>query len=256
MINYIKYSATGNTFIAIDNRENQFSGSDELVIKICTKHDVDGLICVETSEKADFKFRYYNRDGGEVEMCGNGLRAITQFAHSQLKLPQKNGYQIETMNSVYQTIPDEQLPSVLMSEFYDENKIEVHDLFDSLSSYYVNTGVPHSVFEVENVENTNLLEVGKKVRWDKRFSHGCNTNIYSAIGNYIKVRTFERGVEGETGSCGTGITAVAQYLFRHKNKDADLKIIARDGELLAKKDKNGVWLSGPVTILKEGSEAF
>lgn len=256
MLNYIKYSATGNTFIAIDNRKNEFSGKGELVNQVCTKHDVDGLICVENSESSDFIFRYYNRDGGEVEMCGNGLRAITQFANFHLKIPCQNFYKVETMNSVYQTIPDEKLPSVLMSEFYDENKIDISDLRNSISSYYVCTGVPHAVFEVEDVQAIDLLELGKSVRWDKRFPDGCNTNIFALSDSTITVRTFERGVEGETGSCGTGITAVAQYIYRHKNVEGELKVLARDGELLAKNDKDGIWLSGPVIILKEGSETF
>tara|TARA_R110002072_G_scaffold534_2_gene3560 strand:+ start:101254 stop:102030 length:777 start_codon:yes stop_codon:yes gene_type:complete len=251
---YVHYSATGNTFLAFDNRQEEISLTDKITLnKIAVENNVDGLIFVEKSDVADFKFRYINLDGGEVEMCGNGLRAISQFADKELGISHQGHYKIQTMNSIYTTKPSEDLPSVLMGEFCDENKVNGKDLYKCISSYYANTGVPHIVFEVEDVEKVDLENLGIKVREDGRFMDGVNTNVFDRSENNIRVRTFERGVEGETGSCGTGITAIAHYLFRHEKLAGELAVQAKAGRLSAIKENESIWLTGPVTLVAKGS---
>ncbi len=216
-INFSKYNATGNDFIVIDNREFIHKAEDRKKwAKLCslkTGIGADGILLLEESPNLDFKMRYINADGVEVEMCGNGARAITAYAHEVLE-SKKNKYKFETMNGVYECSLDEAYGYRLkMSELFDVGKIELKDL-DSLvlakKSLYLNTGVPHAVFEVEKIEDYHVVDFGRKVRYDDRFPKGSNADFFEVTSpNHIKIRTYERGVENETLSCGTGATATA-----------------------------------------------
>lgn len=214
-INFTKINATGNDFIVIDNRKNVVSVDNrELWKKLCalkTGIGADGVLLLENSDKADFKMRYINADGGEVEMCGNGGRAITNFAHDLLEF-KKNTYRVETMNGIYECSYDAIHGYRLrMTELYDVDKIKLDSLnIKSKRSMYLNTGVPHCVFEVENILEYPVFEKGKNIRYNSMFEKGTNVNFFEVIRpRHLRIRTYERGVENETLSCGTGVTATA-----------------------------------------------
>jgi len=218
-INFTKMNATGNDFVVIDNRESIVKAEDKaLWHKLCqlkTGIGADGVLLLEKSAQYDFKMRYINADGGEVEMCGNGARAITAFAHDILP-SRKNKYKFETMNGVYECEIDPVHGFKLrMTELYDVEKFNLNTLgislgIDCKSSMYMNTGVPHCVFEVANLLEYPIFEKGKSVRYNSMFEKGSNANFFEATGpKHLRVRTYERGVENETLSCGTGVTATA-----------------------------------------------
>ena len=214
-IQFTKMNATGNDFIAIDNRLQVVSANDkELWKKLCTLKSgigADGVLLLEKSQIADFKMRYINADGGEVEMCGNGGRAISAFAHEILDT-KKDIYHFETMNGVYECSPDSIYGYRLkMTELYDVDKIDLSTLnIKNKHCLYLNTGVPHCVFEIENLGNFPVVEKGREVRYDPLFIKGSNANFFEVITpKHLRIRTYERGVENETLSCGTGVTATA-----------------------------------------------
>lgn len=214
-INFTKMNATGNDFIVIDNRTQIVSADQrDLWNRLCmlkTGIGADGVLLLEKSDKADFRMRYINADGGEVEMCGNGGRAITAFAHQILEA-KKESYQFETMNGLYECSLDPVHGYRLkMTELYDVDKINLSSLnIESKHQMYMNTGVPHCVFEIDNILNYPVFEKGKSVRYDPLFAKGTNANFFEVIGpQHLRIRTYERGVENETLSCGTGVTATA-----------------------------------------------
>lgn len=258
-INFKKYNATGNDFVVIDNRENIVDASDQrLFAKLCklkTGVGADGVLLLEKSDKADFKMRYINSDGGEVSMCGNGARSITAFAHEELKF-NKDIYRFETMNSIYECTPDIEFGYRLkMTELYEVDQIQIRDLVNSKHSRYLNTGVPHCVFEVENLDRFEVYQTGKRVRYESRFPKGTNANFFEMIdGNKLKIRTYERGVENETLSCGTGAVATA-LTAAHFYQIKDLVVLETMGGILAVKfnqDLSEVYLCGKVEKVFDG----
>ncbi len=254
---FCRYSATGNTFLIFDNRDDSLSDLGQQVYETwCRDHQVDGLLFVEKPKgpRTDFHMRYLNADGGEVEMCGNGARSILHFVARRLQLPVEGDvYSFSTMNSIYKGKDTELFP-ILMTEIKDWGLLDVSDLLPTSLSYYLNTGVPHAIFEVEDLDNFDVLENGKRIREDKRFIKGANANFFSIIKeNEIKMRTFERGVEGETLSCGTGATAVALALGKLRGWGPEVKVKVPGGNLIISfnKDFTEVYLSGPVDFLGE-----
>lgn len=214
-LEFTKMNATGNDFIVMDNRDLVVAAENKVFWnKLCRLKSgvgADGVLLLEKSIKADFRMRYINADGGEVEMCGNGGRAITSFAHSLLG-SKKNTYQFETMNGIYECSLDATHGYRLrMTELYDVDKINLDFLnIKNKHSMYMNTGVPHCVFEVENILEYPVVESGKSVRYNPVFEKGSNVNFFEVVGSKkIRIRTYERGVENETLSCGTGVTATA-----------------------------------------------
>jgi diaminopimelate epimerase len=259
-VQFKKYNATGNDFIIIDNREHIVDASDkklwESMCRLKTGIGADGVLLVEKSTNYDFKMRYINADGGEVSMCGNGGRAITAFVHADLMF-NKSAYQFETMNSVYESFPDKEFGYRLkMTELYDQDKIQVGDLVSNIHAFYLNTGVPHAVFEVDQIDQFDVFNSGKKVRYDQRFEKGTNANFYQVIeSGVVKIRTYERGVENETLSCGTGAvaTALTAARFHHFTEQVIMQTM---GGILAVKFSNDfkeIYLCGKVEKVFDGS---
>lgn len=238
-LTFSKYVATGNDFIIADNRNGEYDANNKKFwAKACALKwgvGADGALLVEKSSKpnCDFKMRYINADGGEVSMCGNGARAITAFFHNECQ-GGKNQYTFETKNGVYTCKLDELWGfSLSMTELYDVGKIDVSSLVKNESSLYLNTGVPHCVFEVLDVDHFPVFEEGKKVRYNALFSEGTNANFYTRTGaNRLKVRTYERGVENETLACGTGATAVAIAAAKRYQIKNEIEIEVPGGVLL------------------------
>jgi diaminopimelate epimerase len=253
-INFVKFNATGNDFVVIDNRSLEYDAAHQkLWASLCalkTGIGADGVLLLEKSATADFKMRYINADGGEVEMCGNGARTITAFAHEVMGL-QKDIYQFETMNGVYECSTDKVFGYRLkMTELYDVEKFNLNDLpIDASKSMYMNTGVPHAVFEVKDILNYPVFEKGKLVRHDKRFPKGSNANFFEVVSpRHVRLRTFERGVENETLSCGTGATATAIAAAKFYGWNDEVVLETLGGRLAVKfsADFKDVYLCGKV----------
>tara|TARA_Y100000782_G_scaffold97334_1_gene109952 strand:+ start:135573 stop:136391 length:819 start_codon:yes stop_codon:yes gene_type:complete len=255
-----RYSATGNLFLFFDNREQKLSNLDSsLYEKWAVENKVDGLIFLENSadERADFHMRYLNADGREVEMCGNGARSILHFAHHILKIaPAEMGqYTFSTLCSLYHGKPENLFP-LQMTELSEVGAIAVDDLIpQAKSSYYLNTGVPHCVFELDDIADIDLQKWGAKVRYDKRFEKGTNANFFRILDkSVVEMRTYERGVEGETQSCGTGATAVALSMAKNLGHCSPIKVKVPGGDLEVsfKDDFSEVYLAGAVELLGSG----
>ncbi|MFQ5754103.1 MAG: diaminopimelate epimerase, partial [bacterium] len=220
-IPFFKFSATGNDFILIDNREGIFSGDEiEFFQQICqrrTSIGADGVLLIENSAECDFRMRYFNADGSEAT-CGNGARSAAFFAHhcgivnqSAVFLVQSERYEAEVKgNMVKLKMP---VPRDLMTSV---DILEEHDLEEG---GFVNTGVPHYVLFGKNIAHIDVDHLGCKYRWHTQFHpEGSNVNFVEVVSqDQIKLRTYERGVENETLSCGTGCVASA-YLAAINNK--------------------------------------
>ena len=262
LISFSKFNATGNDFIIIDNRQSIVNANDSVLWKkICslkTGIGADGVLLLEKSTKADFKMKYINADGGEVEMCGNGARAITAFASERID-HKKETYQFETMNGLYECGIDKEYGYKLkMTELYDVDKIKLNCFYDQLQSeksLYLNTGVPHCVFEVKNLNAYPVFQNGNLVRYNSLFEKGTNANFFEVISNgHLKIRTYERGVENETLSCGTGITATAIAAARFYDWKNQIVIDAVGGKLAVNfsSDFKEVYLCGPAIEVFKG----
>lgn len=250
-----RYSATGNTFLFGDNRDGEFGDLQcEEIEKLCSEANVDGLILLGNSEnpKADFHMTYFNNDGGEVEMCGNGARSLLHFASQVLSINENDsGYTFTTKQSVYFGRPREDF-SVQMTEIRDWGLYQINDLYNAEDSYFINTGVPHCLYLVSDVSSVPLMEVGEKIRFHDRFPGGTNVNfLHIQSENEIRLRTYERGVDGETDSCGTGATAAALMMAKNYGWRSPIHVLVNGGSLRITFSENysEVYLAGPVDFL-------
>ena len=216
---FTKMNGAGNDFVVLDNRHGQTVLDAPAIAQLCNRHrgvGADGVLVVETAESepaADYRMRYYNADGGEAEMCGNGARCFARFAARLNKsLPTELTFQ--TMAGVIRARIEGELVRLDMSvptggaalgNLALENKAIFPD------AYFLNTGVPHVVVPVEDVETVDVHPLGRAIRYHDRFApKGTNANFIQLVSpNEIILRTYERGVEGETLACGTGATASA-----------------------------------------------
>lgn len=212
-VSFEKYQGCGNHFILIENLQRFFSYDSSLIQKLCHPHfgiGADGVILLEPSNRADFSMRIFNSDGGEAEMCGNGLRCFGLFL-KKLGNP-KNIFTIETKERILSIQMEDGLVNVSMGLPVDlqwdiplalnGNNIRIHSL---------NTGVPHAVQFVNTLEDSHFVNKGKEIRFHPFFApKGTNFNqVQLKEKGVIKIRTYERGVEAETLACGTGATAAA-----------------------------------------------
>jgi diaminopimelate epimerase len=253
-INFQKYHGTGNDFIMIDNRLGQFDGSNQaLIAKLCDRHfgiGADGLILLEKSEKHDFAMHYYNADGLEGSMCGNGGRCTVHFAESLGIVEQKTTF--EAVDGLHFATINGDIVSLQMS---DVEKIEIF-----ANHCFLNTGSPHHVEIVENINDYPVVEIGKIKRYGAPyFEKGSNINFVAPLGdNIFKLRTYERGVENETLSCGTGATATAIAMYETgKTKSNKVRLEVMGGILEVSFEKVGntyqnVFLTGKATFVFEG----
>ncbi len=258
-IRFYKYSATGNDFIALDNRDNLYDQNDsKLWQKLCSRRTgigADGVLLLENSNESDFKMAYINSDGSIGEMCGNGARTIVAFARSLGVTPTcENYYVFSTACGVYsgEYLADKHY-KVEMTELYDIDTIDVGDLVNG-EGLYLNTGVPHAVFRVENLKNYDVVNTGRTIRNDSRFERGTNVNFFEVLGvDHIALRTYERGVEDETLACGTGATAAAVTCQRLLGMGSVI-IVEMPGGTLTISEINGKrFLSGAVDKVFEGT---
>lgn len=254
-LQFFKYQGTGNDFIMIDNRQLFFPKENtQLIEKLCDRRfgiGADGLILLENDDKTDFKMIYFNSDGNESSMCGNGGRCIVAFA-KKLGVITNNTQFVATDGLHHATINDKQTVSLQMKDV-DEVKIESDYVF-------MNTGSPHHVTLIDSLENYDVKTNGAKIRYSDLYGKvGSNINFVKQLNDYhFAVRTYERGVEDETLSCGTGVTAVAiamNALGKTNSREIDLDV--QGGKLKVSFEKENqtykkVHLIGPATFVFEG----
>ncbi|WP_372655556.1 diaminopimelate epimerase [Halobacteriovorax sp.] len=255
-ISFDKYCGTGNDFIVLDNRTNSFDPKDSSFWqRLCDRRfgiGADGVLFFNNSDEYDFEMVYLNADGGEVGMCGNGARALTSFA-KKIQFD-KTSFTFKTRDGIYtsEVLKDGEI-KLEMTQLEEIKAIDVSDILKSSNSFYMNTGVPHSVYFLDTVNDIPLDEWGAKVRYDSRFSEGCNANFVEIIsdGN-LKVRTYERGVEGETLACGTGAVACA-WAYRELYKSLDsISIDVPGGNLRILFQEEKVFLCGKAEKIFSG----
>lgn len=212
---FYKYQGTGNDFILIDNRKIQLKLNDEQVLILCDRRfgiGADGLMLIEEQSGYDFKMIYYNSDGKLGSMCGNGGRCITHLAH-ELKICGNHGKFIASDGEHAFHLQNEKI----FLKMKDVNQIEKIG-----EDFFLNTGSPHYVRWVNNIDEIDVYSEGRAIRYSDRFhEEGTNVNFISLKDDGIFVRTYERGVENETLSCGTGVTAsaiIAHYSGKLKDE--------------------------------------
>jgi diaminopimelate epimerase len=255
-----KYSATGNDFIILNNQDGLLKLSDDQAVAMCKRRTgigADGVLILESSTEHDFKLSIINADGSHAEMCGNGARAIVHYAHYMLKLKPSTQYSFETLNGVYHATIDQDFVSLQMTEVYDEDAVDLPVLDDAKQSFYINTGVPHAVYHVEDVDTLDVFNIGKKIRNEVTHNNGCNVNFFSVIDEASKVfqlRTYERGVEDETLCCGTGTTATAISILRNFDFEGEMTFQVKGGEVSVSLDKDlkTIIFKGKVTPIYRG----
>jgi diaminopimelate epimerase len=263
-IPFTKMSGSGNDFVIIDNREPVVDPDTkrDFVKKVCSlKSSVgaDGVIFIENSDKVAYKWDFYNSDGSSAEMCGNGGRCVARYAFEKGIAPQTHSF--ETIAGIIEAEVNGPVVKVKLTHPEDlQNDLEV--AFDGLQ-YKVdslNTGVPHAIVFSEDVDGEDVQKIGSGIRYHSVFAPaGTNVDIVEKKnGNALKVRTYERGVEGETLACGTGVVASA-IIASHKFKiDSPVNVETRGGEILKVhiEPANGslpvVYLEGLTKITFEG----
>jgi len=203
-LSFYKYQGTGNDFILIDNRQNNVLLTNEQVKLLCDRRfgiGADGLMLLELEPGSDFKMVYYNSDGNPSSMCGNGGRCITAFAKHLGVI--KNSAKFLAIDGLHEATIDEN--EIVSLKMQDVKTVEMGDDF-----FYLNTGSPHFVKMVDDVERFDVKKNGALIRNNDRFKEeGTNVNFIERKDDALFVRTYERGVEDETYSCGTGVTAAA-----------------------------------------------
>ncbi len=260
LLQFYKMSASGNDFIMIDNREkitdHLFPDVRELVTKACRRGlsvGADGLILIEKSTTADFSWRFFNADGSEADMCGNGGRCAARFAYLNGIAGKRMAF--ETLAGTMKAeIRDKQVrlqlttPRDLKLDY--PVALENSDIFVST----VNTGVPHLILLTDDIEHAPVEELGRTLRYHKTFApQGTNVDFVRVIDNEtVKLRTYERGVEGETLACGTGAVAAAVILREKGLVKETVKLWTRGGELLQVTVGDEVYLEGDARVIYIG----
>ncbi|MDF1574822.1 MAG: diaminopimelate epimerase [Bacteroidales bacterium] len=258
LVQFSKYHGTGNDFIMIDGRHLQSSHfHTEIIRQLCDRRfgvGGDGLIFLEKSSRFDFTMRYYNADGKEGTMCGNGGRCITAFARR---------LGITGRETVFEGIDGTHSASIGTHGEIRLKLADVSGIQQLEDGYLLNTGSPHFVILAANLEETDVEGIGAEIRKQKRFGPGgVNVNFLEADASsaQIAVRTFERGVEAETWSCGTGVTAAAITACSHFNTDIrSYQVRTRGGMLnvsfrvLDKQNFSEIYLTGPASYVYDGS---
>lgn len=255
---FYKYQGTGNDFIIIDNRHDIFDKNNtKLVKQLCDRRfgiGADGLILLENHEGVDFKMVYYNSDGNESTMCGNGGRCLVAFAKEIGVID--NEATFLAIDGIHHAKIEGDIVKLQMQ---DVSSIEVFN-----NHVFLDTGSPHHVEVRENIDKIDIKKEGASIRYGQPYNEeGANVNFVEKIEDSVfSVRTYERGVEGETFSCGTGVTAVGiamnatgmteHNLITLQTKGGDLKVSFKQKG----NQYNNIWLIGPATLVYKGEIAW
>ena len=256
---FYKYEASGNDFVIIDNRRNLFdSKNPNLIRKICDRYagvGSDGLILLEKHKSLDFEMIYFNSDGSQSGFCANGSRCITHFAN-YLKIIE-NKAKFEASDGTHESVIDDLQVKVKMK---DIKFSEIKSYKDSKMTTFIDSGSPHIIFKTNNINDLDILSetIQNKEKFSE-YSEGLNYNYWNIDKNKIILRTFERGVDCETKSCGSGSVALAALLrFNSITESENILISMPGGQLQISIRENDhsfydIWLSGTVKQVFSGS---
>ncbi|MFO7667538.1 MAG: diaminopimelate epimerase [Desulfobacterales bacterium] len=263
-LTFFKMSGSGNDFILIDNRNNVVDENNltSFIRNVCRRKmsaGADGLILIENSDSADFKWRYYNSDGGRAEMCGNGARCAARFAYLN-KIAGSEMSFVTDAGIVRARVRGARVKVKMVdpSDFKQDYSIELKDGPLTLSS--VNTGVPHVVITMDSIDDVDVVGTGREIRLHKKFAPaGTNVNFITRVKNgTFSIRTYERGVEDETLACGTGSIASALVTAFKEKVDSPLNVVTRSGGVLTiyYNEDNGrfydIYLEGDARVIYKG----
>jgi diaminopimelate epimerase len=263
-LRFTKMNGAGNDFVVIDNRAGDVQLKPEQIVRLCDRHrgvGADGILLLEQAhDGADFRMRYHNADGGEAEMCGNGARCFARFANKVAGA--RDDISFATPAGVIRARMHGELVTLNMSDPTDLRmnvRLEVDG--EETLVHYIDTGVPHVVLPVARVDMVDVVAQGKTLRRHKMFSpKGTNVNFLEKRGpKRIAIRTYERGVEGETLACGTGVVASALIFSVLENATAPIDVLVRGGSELSVSFKRegdhfrDVTLTGPAEFVFEGT---
>jgi diaminopimelate epimerase len=255
-IDFSKFQGTGNDFILLDNRDGKYDGlSVKQVYFLCSRRfgiGADGLMMLSNLAGFDFDMRYFNADGNEGSMCGNGGRCILKYAGT-LGI-KKDKYHFHAADGPHEAEID------LNGEIRLKMK-DVSGVVYSYTHYTLNTGSPHYVKNVRDIMQVDVVGEGRAIRNSKEFAEeGVNVNFVETIDDdTIYVRTYERGVEDETLSCGTGVTAAALISAHNDNGFNRVEVKTSGGKLsvefekISEKEFQNIWLVGPAELVYEGA---
>ncbi len=264
-IAFTKMSGCGNDFIVIDNRKGRIQSSDQshFVKRVSRRRmsvGADGVILIENSDRVDFKWRFYNSDGSQAEMCGNGARCAARFAFLNSIAPQNMSF--ETVSGVISAAVETDSVRIRMT---DPSGVEADIAVDlkegPLQVDSIFTGVPHVVVAVEDAEKVDVAVMGREIRYHQRFQPaGTNVNFVSRKPDgTIRVRTYERGVEDETLACGTGAVAAAIVASQRYDLKSPVEVVTSSGGVLTifytqdGPDFREVYLQGDARVVYEGT---
>ncbi|EAR15872.1 diaminopimelate epimerase [Robiginitalea biformata] len=251
---FYKYQATGNDFILIDNRLGGFPGNDSShIANLCHRRfgiGADGLILLENDPGADFRMVYFNSDGRPGSMCGNGGRCITAFAKF-----------LGIVGDTCRFVASDGLHEARISgESVSLRMADVGEIRHKKNYSFLNTGSPHHVQEVSGLEAYDVDREGKRLRYSLYGEPGSNINFVELQPDgVLHVRTYERGVEAETYSCGTGVTAAAiamEAQGKHPEQPTRIRTRGGDLEVAFRKDAGAytdIWLTGPARMVFKGT---
>jgi diaminopimelate epimerase len=252
---FYKYQGAGNDFIVIDGRTQAYVLSQQQIAFLCHRRlgiGADGLMILREKAGLDFEMIYYNADGREGSLCGNGGRCLTRFAYDLGIRP--TVYSFWAVDGMHEAFLDAK------TDWIHLKMNPVSQIENYQGDWIVNTGSPHYVQAVENVDDMHVVEEGSAIRHSARFvQQGINVNFVQPTGSGIRVRTYERGVEDETLSCGTGVTAAALVFAPKQLGKHRLLVSTRGGELAVECTRIGehqfhhIWLCGPAVQVFEGT---
>jgi diaminopimelate epimerase len=255
-VKFHKYQGAGNDFIVLNNRYNTYSALTSAQIQLlCDRHfgiGADGLMLLESLQGFDFKMVYFNSDGRQSTMCGNGGRCIIRFANDQ---------KIVGEHTQFLAVDGPHDGVVNNNGTISLKMIDVLGVEEVGADYVLQTGSPHYVVFVENADEISIVEVARKIRYNERFKgEGINVNFVQVVNeNEIYVRTYERGVEDGTLSCGTGVVAsVLAFVTKQQSSLQEIAVKTKGGNLFVKFNAfeakyTDVWLTGPAEKVFEGS---
>jgi len=251
--NFYKYQGAGNDFIIIDNRVTDLVLSTQKINHLCDRKfgiGADGLMLLENDKEYNFGMKYFNADGKESTMCGNGGRCLVAFAVMLNLIDKETAFR--AIDGIHKAVIRNKLISLEMKDVTNVSKVN--------GNYYLNTGSPHYVIFSEDIHKIDVYNRGREIRYSSEFDpNGTNVNFVEFKGERLFVRTYERGVENETLSCGTGVTAsaISASLFKESDKSS-YNIITQGGQLsvsFQKVNKNtfrNIWLTGPAQFVFKG----
>ncbi|MBC8464071.1 MAG: diaminopimelate epimerase [Bacteroidetes bacterium] len=253
-LEFYKYQGTGNDFVVIDDRQNAFDTNDqERIAFLCNRRmgvGADGLMLLRQHSEVDFEMLYFNADGKEGSMCGNGGRCIVDFAHQLGMIKEQTTFM--AVDGLHEAKWSDELVALKM---IDVAVVEQND-----NHAFLDTGSPHYVQFVSDLSKIDVVKEGSAIRYNERFkAEGTNVNFAEIQAGSCTVRTYERGVEAETLACGTGVTAVAIAAHAMQKGLSNPLTINVEGGLLKVSFESSdgvysnVWLEGPATQVYKGT---